>query len=402
MFNIRVRMGGPDGGPGVYLAAVRMLEPGVPLSRSRLWDLAAGSDASAPAAFAPGIAAAAARFCAAHPEALVLELGAGDGAFTRALLAALPPSTRVVATDPDAERANRLARALRSDVKSGRLDVARYDVRREPNVAPITPGSAVLQGGTAAVLVVSHGLLGALPADLLRFRDGRIAEALVFLTSPMSVPDPPRPQHLPKLELRWEWRATDDRRYVDRRLNAALSELVVDLDDAVVPIPVGAIAAVDRLAALSTGPFAILGVEGVLADATVLDRVPPPEDRLALPLLWPAVARAGDRSALRAHGDHTVVALGRGVEVADLVDVEPIVAPIADARDGWSTLRDALAAGHGAPDTLVGLDVDATDTPADAEALRAALLDARRRLDALLADADLPDRLDRWLASLDR
>jgi hypothetical protein len=58
-------------------------------------------------------------------------------------------------------------------------------------------------------VVVSHGAIGSLPADLMRFDGGRTAESLVLLVSPSPVPVPPKPQHLHHLALSWGRRIGD-------------------------------------------------------------------------------------------------------------------------------------------------------------------------------------------------
>lgn len=390
MLNIRLRFGGPNAGrEGPWRKAERTLEGGVPLSQSCLWRLAA---AQGDRAVDPRGAEAVARAI----EVLVrgdgidlgvpvdvLELSAGDGAFTRPLLDALDAlglggAVRVVATDPDLRAAELLARdrAIRPRVREGRVDVARFDPLRDPLVAPLTRGEPITGPGVNPLVVLSHGALAALPSDLFRFDQGRISEALVVLVSPRSVPDPPRPEHLARLALSWEWRATDEVHYRDAALRAVLEELAAELDEGAVPVPVHAVRAVERLARLG-GRAVFLAIESGAAtlEAAIVSEAP--ADGVAVPANLDAL---------------TLAARAVGHEV----DLRPLDGGLA----AWcaflglprrAAVVDALCAGA-APGLSLAARIEAA--PGDPEVLRPADLQALRQLVAA------PDRARRLAALL--
>src|SRR5260221_3090547 len=66
-----------------------------------------------------------------EPAAHVLELGCGAGAFTRALLDALPDAT-IVATDIDERLLAAARQRLAAEVRAGRVTFARADARDLP------------------------------------------------------------------------------------------------------------------------------------------------------------------------------------------------------------------------------------------------------------------------------
>ena len=266
MLTIRLRFSGPTSGlSGNYRASVRTVEAGAALSSSILWRLVPADAVDTP----PGAGARAAACILAWLESAtdvddsepidVVELSAGSGGYSRELVQALANSPhaarfRVLVTDPDRRTAELLARdkVLRPLIRAGRVDVACYDPALDPLVAPLTKGDNLVPGLAAnPVVVCSHGDLGRRPADLLRFDMGNIREALVMLTGPTSIPDPPRTQHLSRLLLEWRWRDTDSVTYQDDRVRAAVEDMADELDEGAVPIPVGAVHAVDRLRTLA-------------------------------------------------------------------------------------------------------------------------------------------------------
>src|SRR5258707_6456326 len=66
-----------------------------------------------------------------EPAARVLELGCGAGAFTRALLDALPDAT-IVATDIDEQLLAAARQRLAAEVRAGRVTFTRADARNLP------------------------------------------------------------------------------------------------------------------------------------------------------------------------------------------------------------------------------------------------------------------------------
>lgn len=416
MLTIRLRFSGPNAGlSGNYRRAIRTVEAGSPLSSSVLWRLF-GSDAIGQAPGAGQRVGAALRRWLGEAELAdepvqVLVLSCGEGESARELCTELqrvplPHPIRLLLTDADRRTAELLARdrVLRPLIRQGWVDVASFDPVRDPLVAPLTRGDNLLPGMSANPLVViTQGDLGRRPADLLRFDMGAIFEALVMLTGPQSIPDPPRPEHLHRLLLEWRWRETDSVYYRDDRVRGAVERIADELDEGAVPIPVAAVHALDRLAALAGQRMLLLAEEGGSDDLEALRVDDAPSDGLTLPTNLYAlqhVLEEGGATVLTAGEQTTVLLVSLD---AGKVPLEKIAGPWLGQSDGPSAsdLAQLLESADDNPALLMDLDLSAPlrGRPEEIERVVRAVDRALALRERLIAASSLPDDLRAWLSS---
>ena len=409
MLNIRLRFSGPAGGLSYARAAVRTVEAGSPLSGSILWRLVPPDAVD----IRPGAGTRAAQAVLAWAQASedvdsdavidVVELSAGGGECSRELANALfadgASRFRLVVTDPDQRTAELLARdkVLRPHIRAGRVDVARFDPALDPLVATITRGDNVVPGlSDNPLVVVSHGDLGRRPADLLRFDMGRMQEALVMLTGPMSIPDPPRTRHLSRLLLEWRWRAVDSSSYQDDRIRSAVEDIAEELDEGAVPIPIGAVHAIDRLRSLAANRLLLVAEEGgsdVLEELVVPEA---PSDGIALPTNLVALAHAvretGGQVATQRSGEGVAALVASfGLTTADLSGIASLWEPTGEPAS--ASFR--LEAANPMPLLDLPLNEPCSLSVEQRTQVQASLASLRR----LLQEPDLSARIDAWLAS---
>ncbi len=406
MLEIRLRFG-PRGSAWDFRhhRAVRAVELGGALSRSRLWGLqrqralADGTTGLAPGwrvrAFADLL-----RAWPGDGRLDVLEVGAASIRPALALLEAAGEGIRcVVTTDhPDALATWRGDPSVRALERAGRLVLGAWDLLSER--APTLDGE--LEGDRLAV--ISHGYLGWLPVDLLRIAGGALSEGMIELSSATSVPDPPRPADVDRLRVRVSWRDGAPH-HDDPRLGALVAGYGETLDGVVVQIPVGAVAALDRIRALGAGPTLVLAAEE--GDATLADLArATPADGLSLRVNLHALATVADVGWVgRPRDGDTVAALAFGVEQ----DIEApfrarfgapdTVASVAEAWGDVLATRDLRAVSAVTPEALEALSrASAHERAALADALTASVNELTRLLD----DPTPLARLLQALHALDR
>ncbi len=416
MLTIRLRVSGPKrGSSGDYRASIRTVEAGAALSGSILWRLVPPDAVGTPAG--AGARAAKALLVWANSRDLdltdpvdVVELSAGTGEYSRELCTTLldapsPVRFRVVVTDPDKRTAQLLARdsVLRPYIRKGLVDVACYDPALDPLVVTLTKGDSVFSGATNNPLVVcSHGDLGRRPADLIRFDMGNLREALVMLTGPTSIPDPPRPHHLHRLELEWRWRDTDTVYYQDDRVRASVEEIAEELDLGAVPIPVGAVHALDRLRGLANDRLLLIAEEGGSDDLHALLVSDTPSDGITLPtnlFVLADVARASGGSVAVQPTEEGSVFL---CEFADPpVDVAPLVDLWRPVEEGMRDVAGLAGQLEANPDPFALLQLDLSQplvgSADDVRRLKHAVEAVLDRLAALQQAKDLPSQVRSWM-----
>jgi hypothetical protein len=342
----------------------------------------------------------------------VVELSAGSGEYSRELCTALldapsPVRFRVVLTDPDKRTAQLLARdpVLRPYIRKGQVDVACYDPAVDPLVVTLSKGDNVFAGATNNPLVVcTHGDLGRRPADLIRFDMGNLREALVMLTGPTSIPDPPRPHHLHRLELEWRWRDTDTVYYQDDRVRASVEEIADELDLGALPIPVGAVHALDRLRGLANDRLFLIAEEGGSDDLQALLVSDTPSNGITLPTnlyVLSDVARASG-------GTVAVQATEQGsIFLCEFSDPPMDVKALADlwrpSTDGARDVAALAAQLESNPDPFALLQLDLSQPLVgpddDVRRLQRAVETVLDRLQALQQATDLPAQVRAWLTS---
>ncbi len=418
MLTIRLRVSGPKAGSsGDYRASIRTVEAGAALSGSILWRLVPPDAVGTPPG--AGTRAAKALLVWAKSRELdltdtvdVVELSAGSGEYSRELCTTLleassPVRFRVVVTDPDKRTAQLLARdsVLRPYIRKGLVDVACYDPALDPLVVTLTKGDNVFPGATRNPLVVcTHGDLGRRPADLVRFDMGNLREALVMLTGPTSIPDPPRPHHLHRLELEWRWRDTDTVYYQDDRVRASVEEIAEDLDLGALPIPVGAVHALDRLRGLANDRLLLIAEEGGSDDLQALLVSDTPSDGITLPtnlFVLSAVARAsGGSVAVQPTEEGSIFVCEFAEPKIDVSPLADLWLPVEDGALDVAGLASQLEANPD-PTALLQLDLSVPLVGSEDELrrLHSAVDVVLGRLKALQEATDLHSKVRSWMTS---
>ena len=270
------------------ITAGHVLEQGVPLSRSRLWDferayyerqgLRAWGDGEVPHAITsnPVIAAGYAevivaflRDCAAAgrldpaTRVHVVELGSGSGRLgysllrhLRPLLAATPlreqPVT-VVLTDFNAPKLEQLAAAphFARDVADGWLDFAVVDGAAPGEVRTWRRGEVV---AGAPLVVVANYVFDSIPADVYAVGKGTVHEVGLTMLADSPTLDRHTPNALSRLRLSWDPADEPARPTGDPAVDAVLARYAEVLDSTTVTIPTAALACLSRLSSAAAAP----------------------------------------------------------------------------------------------------------------------------------------------------
>lgn len=265
-----------------------VLERGVPLSRSGLWDierayyerqgLRAWTDGQVPSGItsSPVIASGYAevilaflRDCdaAGHLDRSrpvhVLELGSGSGrlAFNlvrrlKELLAATSlgdqPVT-VVLSDFDAAKLEQLAAhpRLQADLASGWLDFAVVDAAAPGEVRTWRRKEVVAD---APLVVVANYVFDSLPADLYAIRDGAVHEVGLTLSADTPEIDPCDLEAIRRVQLTWETAEAPAPSTGWPQLDSVLHRYAEVLDTTMVLLPTAALGCLERLATAANGP----------------------------------------------------------------------------------------------------------------------------------------------------
>ncbi len=265
-----------------------VLEHGVPLSRSRLWEiqrsfyarqgLRAWGDGHVPSGITsnPVIASGYAevilaflRDCdaAGHLDRSrpvhVLELGSGSGrlAFNlvrrlRELLAATTlrdqPVTLVL-SDFDRAKLEPLAThpRLQADLDAGWLDFAVVDAADPGEVRTWRRKQLVAD---APLVVVANYVFDSLPADLYAIRGGTAHEVGLTLAADTAALEPDDPDALSRLRLSWDEAEDPAPPLGPPELDSVLTRYAEVLDTTMVILPTAAIACLDRLATAARAP----------------------------------------------------------------------------------------------------------------------------------------------------
>ena len=269
-----------------------VLEQGVPLSRSRLWDiqrsfyekqgLRAWGDGHVPSGITsnPVIASGYAevilaflRDCdaAGHLDRSqpvhVLELGSGSGRLgfnlvrrLKELLAATTlrdqPVT-VVLSDFDRAKLEQLAGhpRLQADLASGWLDFAVVDLAVPGEIRTIRRKEVVAD---APLVVVANYVFDTLPADLYAVREGKVHEVGLTLTADTATLEPDDPEALSRLRLSWDTAEAPAAPLGEPELDSVLTRYSELLGSTNVILPTAAIACLDRLTAITREPTLVL------------------------------------------------------------------------------------------------------------------------------------------------
>jgi len=265
-----------------------VLEQGVPLSRSRLWELErsyyerqglrAWGDGEVPSGITsnPVIASGYAevilaflRDCdaAGHLDRSrpvhVLELGSGSGRLAFALVRRLQellgatslrdqPVT-VVISDFDAAKLEQLAAhpRLQGDLASGRLDFAVVDAAEAAEVRTWRRKELVAD---APLVVVANYVFDSLPADVYAIRAGAVHEVGLTLTADTPVLQPEDTDALRRLRLTWDPADAPAPSLGRPELDSVLTRYAEVLDTTMVSLPTAAIDCLDRLATAANAP----------------------------------------------------------------------------------------------------------------------------------------------------
>ncbi len=265
-----------------------VLEEGVPLSRSRLWEfergyyerqgLRAWGEGEVPSAITsnPIMAAAYAevivaflRDCdaAGHLDSSrpvhVLELGSGSGRLAyglvrrlRQLLAATrlrdQPVT-VVLSDFDQAKLEQLAAhpRLQDDLASGWLDFAVVDAAAPGEVR--TWQRRELVAG-APLIVIANYVFDSVPADVYAIQAGAVHEVGLTLMADAAELDSHDPKALARLRLSWDPADGPAPPTGNPELDSVLARYAEVLDTTMVILPTAALACLDRLATAAAAP----------------------------------------------------------------------------------------------------------------------------------------------------
>jgi hypothetical protein len=270
------------------LTANHVIEQGVPLPRSRLWELErayyerqglrAWGEGEVPYVITsnPMIAAAYAevivaflRDCDAAGQldparrVHVLELGSGSGRLgysllrhLRPLLAASPlrdlPVT-VVLSDFEGARLEQLAvhPHFRDDLADGWLDFAVVDVAAPGEVRTWRRDEAV---GGAPLVVVANYVFDSVPADVYEVRDRQVHEVGVTLLADRPTLDPYDPNALRRIRLSWDAADEPAGPTGSLAIDAVLARYADALETTMVTIPTAALRCLEQLAAAAGAP----------------------------------------------------------------------------------------------------------------------------------------------------
>ena len=270
------------------ITAGHVIEEGVPLPRSRLWELErayyerqglkAWGDGEVPYVITsnPMIAAGYAevivaflrdcdaagqldRTCRVH----VLELGSGSGRLGYSLLRHLRPRlaatplrdlpVTVVLSDFDGARLEQLAAhpRFRDDLADGWLDFAVVDVAA-PGEVRTWRRDEVIAG--APLVVLANYVFDSVPADVYEVRDGVVHEVGLTLLADGPTLDPRDPDALRRIRLSWQ--AADEPASPTGMpaVDAVLARYAETLDTTMVTVPTAALRCLGQLAGAAQAP----------------------------------------------------------------------------------------------------------------------------------------------------
>ncbi|MEO5678239.1 MAG: SAM-dependent methyltransferase [Acidimicrobiales bacterium] len=286
-----------------------VLERGVPLSRSRLWDfergyyerqgLRAWGDGEVPSAITsnPVIAWAYAEVIVAFlrdcddaglldrsRRVHVLELGAGSGrlgySLIRRLQAALAATTMrdqpltVVLSDFDQAKLEQLAAhpRLQEHLASGWLDFAVVDAAA-PGQVRTWRGDLV---AGAPLVVVANYVFDSFPADIYAIRQGAAHEVGLTITADAPEVDRHDPKALSRLRFSWDPADTPTAPTGRPEIDGVLADYVATLDSTMVMVPTVALACLEHLAAAAGAPTLALVADKGWAHLRDLQALGPP------------------------------------------------------------------------------------------------------------------------------
>lgn len=292
------------------ITAGHVIEQGVPLPQSRLWDLErayygrqglrAWSEGEVPFVITsnPMIAAAYAEVIVAFlrdcdaagrldrdRRVHVLELGSGSGRLGYSLLRHLRPllaatslrdlPVTVVLSDFEGANLEQLSASprFRDDLADGWLDFAVVDVNSPGEVRTWRRDEPV---AGAPLVVVANYVFDSVPADVYEVRNGSVHEVGLTIHATTPTLDPRDPHALRGIRLSWEAADHPAPPSGDAALDAVLARYAEALDTSMVTLPTAALRCLDHLSSAAASPTLALIADKGWSHLRDLSGLPPP------------------------------------------------------------------------------------------------------------------------------
>jgi len=199
----------------------------------------------------------------------ILELGAGSGrfgyCFLKQFFSELEVSIRdnrpLVYVMTDISRANidfwKSHPQLQSFIKKGQLDFAYLDVLEQESIKLLISGRTLAAGTIRTPMaVIANYVFDSLPNDLFEIRNGKLRALLVRCKMDLEADDIAEIAQTTQID----YRAEECRKgyYGNSDWNAVLDDYGKNENNLNFAIPVGGLTAIDKMAALTTGPMFML------------------------------------------------------------------------------------------------------------------------------------------------